>query len=55
MIDNDLEEARSIALYLWNKHYMDDSPNFELCDSMSGVLSQIDNMVTGLTRLKGTT
>jgi hypothetical protein len=43
-------EAESLALYLWEKHYKEDSPNFELCDSVAGVISQIDNMTTGLSK-----
>ena len=45
-------EAESLALFLWEKHYKDESPNFCLCDSVAGVISQIDNMTTGLSKTK---
>ena len=41
-------EAESLALGLWEKHYKEESPNFGLCDSVAGVISQIDNMAAGL-------
>jgi len=41
-------EAESLAMSLWKKYYKKDSPRFELCDSVAGVISQIDNMTTGL-------
>jgi hypothetical protein len=44
-------EARTLALYIWGKFYKLDSPNFELLDTLSGVISQIDNMVTGLKKI----
>ena len=43
-------EAESLALSLWEKHYKEYAPNFELCDSVAGVISQIDNMTTGLSK-----
>ena len=43
-------EAESLALSLWANHYMQESPDFELCDSVAGVISQIDNMTTGLSK-----
>jgi hypothetical protein len=43
-------EAESLAMSLWKKFYQEDSPNFELCDSVAGVISQIDNMTCGLIR-----
>ncbi len=42
-------EAESLAMALWNQHYKKDSPNFELCDSVAGVITQINNMTAGLT------
>jgi hypothetical protein len=52
MSDNDteLEYAKSLATYMWKAFYRSESPEFELCDDMFGVLSQIDNMSTGLKR-----
>ncbi|PJE79289.1 hypothetical protein CI610_01754 [invertebrate metagenome] len=41
-------EASSLALWLWKIHWKDESPNFELCDSVEGIISQIDNMVCSL-------
>ena len=48
--DNKLafEEASNLARALNKKFYKDISPNFELCDSTAGVISQIDNMVCTL-------
>jgi len=43
-------EAESLAMSLWSKWYKDESPNFELCDSVAGVITQINNMTTGLVR-----
>ena len=42
------EEASKLALYLHRKLYKNISPNFELCDSTAGIISQIDNMVCSL-------
>lgn len=41
-------EAQTLALSLWNKHYKDESPNFQLCYTVAGVITQIDNMVAGV-------
>lgn len=40
--------AFQIAQYLWEKHYKNVSPNWKPLDNLMGVLSQISNMVTGL-------
>ena len=42
------KELDSIAMYLWSNFYSEESPNFELIDSLIGVISQIDNMISGL-------
>jgi hypothetical protein len=42
--------ARQLAMHLWRTHYIKDAPEFELFDDTYGVLSQIDNMLTGLVR-----
>lgn len=42
--------AKQLAIYLWETHYRDDSPNWEPCGDLAGVLTQIDNMLVGLTR-----
>ena len=46
-------EAKSLAMSLWSKYYKEESPDFYLCDSVAGIISQIDNMTAGLTKLKG--
>ena len=43
------EEVCRIAEYLYKKFYSD-VKGFELLEGTSGVLSQIDNMLTGLTK-----
>lgn len=49
-LEETYNEARRLALSLWRLHYADESPNFELCDTTAGIISQIDNMVSGLTK-----
>ena len=41
-------EADALCMAIYNQHFKAESPNFELCDSTDGVISQIDNMVAGL-------
>lgn len=48
----ELRYAKSLATSMWEKHYAKDAPQWELCDDLYGVLSQIDNMLTGLQREK---
>lgn len=43
-------EARDLATVLHRVHYSVESPHFELCDSAAGIITQIDNMVSGLAR-----
>ena len=51
-----MSEASSLAMSLFQKHYSSDpdyasgAVKFGLCDELRGVISQIDNMSTGLTR-----
>ena len=45
---NSKREAESLAMSLWRRHYQDVSPDFELCDTTAGVITQIDNMVAGV-------
>ena len=51
-----MSEASSLAMSLFRKHYSSDpdyasgAVKFGLCDELRGVISQIDNMSTGLTR-----
>ena len=41
-------EASSLAMFLYNSYYKDDSIGFELCDTPAGIITQIDNMVAGM-------
>ncbi len=51
-----MSEASSLAMSLFRKHYSSDpdyasgAVKFGLCDELRGVISQIDNMSTGLAR-----
>lgn len=47
--------ATRLACSLWGKHYREDAPNWRPCDDLMGVLTQIDNMLTGLGRTVGVT
>lgn len=47
---DDKEAASRLAMRIWDKHYRKEAPCFELCESLAGILSQIDNMVSGLSR-----
>ena len=46
--EHDINYAKEIAKFLHKHWYGEASPEFETLDSMSGVLSQIDNMVEGI-------
>jgi len=48
--ENDLHSVISLAHYMWKTWYKTDAPEWEPCDTIAGVLTQIDNMLTGLTR-----
>lgn len=43
-----MREASSLTMSLWKRHYQDASPEFGLCDSVAGIISQIDNMTAGI-------
>ena len=43
-----MQYASTLATSLWKSHYKADSPHWALCGSLSGVLTQIDNMASGL-------
>ena len=47
---NEYKYAKNLATYLWKTHYKTDAPKWEPCDDLMGVLTQIDNMIVGLTR-----
>jgi hypothetical protein len=53
LMDNDstYNEAATLAIFMFKKYYPE-NPEFHLCDSTRGLISQIDNMVTGLKRDK---
>jgi len=44
----DLKQATELATWLWNRHYRQSAPQWEPAETLSGVLSQIDNMVCTL-------
>lgn len=46
----ELKYAQRLAWSMWHNNYTADSPNWEVCDDLAGVLSQIDNMLTGMGR-----
>lgn len=41
--------AKRIAEAIWKKHYQSTAPQWEPLDDLVGVLTQIDNMTSGLT------
>lgn len=45
-----VDYAKQLATSLWQRHYREDAPQWEPCGDLMGLLSQIDNMVSGLTR-----
>jgi hypothetical protein len=45
-----LRYAQSLATTIWEKHWKQDAPNWKPLDDVLGVLTQIDNMVAGMTR-----
>jgi hypothetical protein len=48
--DSALRTAQELALAIWRDAYSKDVPRFEVLETMHGVLSQIDNMVSGMVR-----
>jgi len=42
--------ARSLAMSLWEQHYKRTSPVFLPFDEIGGLLTQIDNMASGMVR-----
>lgn len=49
-INEELRYAHQLATALWDKHYRDDAPHWQPLPDLIGVLTQIDNMTTGLAR-----
>ena len=43
-----MNEATYLALAIYKAEYTAVSPQFELCDSVAGIISQIDNMYAGV-------
>ena len=43
--------ASRLAVAIWEQHYKDVAPQWKPLDDLMGVLTQIDNMTIGLTRL----
>lgn len=43
--------ASRLAVAIWERHYRDAAPQWKPLDDLFGVLTQIDNMTSGLTRL----
>ena len=43
--------ASRLAVAIWEQHYKDVAPQWKPLDDLIGVLTQIDNMTAGLTRL----
>lgn len=46
--DAAMREASELAMCIWRSEFRNESPEFELCDSPAGVISQIDNMFAGI-------
>ena len=49
-IDESLQYAKRLATVIWEKHWKDDAPNWKPFNAVLGVLTQIDNMVSGMVR-----
>lgn len=47
---DELGYATRLAESLWRQYYKADAPDWQPLDTVAGVLTQIDNMVSGMTR-----
>ncbi|MEE8289728.1 MAG: hypothetical protein V3R25_09990 [Nitrosomonadaceae bacterium] len=47
-LESSMREVSRMAVSLWKNNYIAESPGFELLDNPSGIMTQIDNMTTGL-------
>jgi hypothetical protein len=47
-VDDAVREAVGLARALHHKHYQEDAPQWEPLDTVTGVISQIDNMTAGM-------
>lgn len=45
-----LAYAQRLTTSLWEQHYKADAPDWQPLEDMTGVLTQIDNMIVGLAR-----
>ena len=43
-------EALSLAQSIWRSEYRRKSPDWEPCDTVAGIITQIDNMYAGVRR-----
>ncbi len=43
--------AQRLATVIWEKHWKDDAPNWKPQPDLIDVLTQIDNMTAGLSRI----
>lgn len=50
---NELAYANALADSIWHKYYRHEAPDWKPLPDLMGVIMQIDNMVTGLTRAAG--
>jgi hypothetical protein len=48
---NEYEQLKELTLTIWKIFYRDEVPEFKPLNDILGLISQIDNMVSGLTRL----
>lgn len=46
--DDAMREASGLAMSIWRSEFRNESPEFDLCDSPAGVITQIDNMFAGV-------
>ena len=48
--DTEINYLKSLVLYMVKTFYPENFDNFELCEDIYSLLTQIDNMLTGLER-----
>lgn len=47
-LDAAMREASELVMVIWRAEFQQVSPNFELCNSLVGVISQIDHMYAAI-------
>jgi hypothetical protein len=47
-IERSKREAAALATVIWQQEYANKAPQWGLCDSVPGIISQIDNMFAGV-------